>query len=132
MYLNNSLSKQSGISLPVAIFVITIMSLIAVAVNQMSETSSQSYSQNILSTRAFYAAESGAQLRAQDTLSAQPCSCGGSTDVEYNFTVIGLNQCSALTTCTSFIANGDTFCTVSSIGRCNSSNAERSVEVRLK
>lgn len=132
MYPNNSFSKQSGISLPVALFIITIMSLIAVAVNQMSATSSQSYSQNLLSTRAFYAAESGAQLRAQDTLAAMPCSCGGSADVEYDFTVIGLNQCSALTSCTSFIANGDTFCTVISIGRCNNSNAERTVEVRLK
>jgi MSHA biogenesis protein MshP len=132
MYLNNAPSKQSGISLPVALFIITIMSLIAVAVNQMSATSSQAYSQNILSTRAFYAAESGAQLRAQDTLSAMPCSCGGTADIEYNFTVIGLNQCSALTQCTSFIANGDTFCNVSSIGRCDNSSAERTVEVRLK
>jgi MSHA biogenesis protein MshP len=132
MYLNQSLSKQSGISLPVALFIITIMSLIAVAVNQMSVTSSQAYSQNLLSTRAFYAAESGAQLRAQNTLSAPLCSCGGIADVEYDFTVIGLNQCSALTSCTSFIANGDTFCTISSIGRCDNSSAERTIEVRLK
>tara|TARA_R110001583_G_scaffold25237_3_gene91495 strand:- start:66 stop:464 length:399 start_codon:yes stop_codon:yes gene_type:complete len=132
MYLKNSLSKQSGIGLPVALFIITIMSLIAVAVNQISETSNQSYSQNLLSTRAFYAAESGAQLRAQSALFSQPCSCGGSEDVEYDFTVIGLNQCSALTTCTSFVANGDTFCTIRSMGRCDNSNAERTVEVRLK
>ncbi|MGK0248534.1 MAG: MSHA biogenesis protein MshP [Oleispira sp.] len=132
MYLNNALSKQSGIGLPVVLFIITIMSLIAAAVNQMSVTSSQSYSQNILSSRAFYAAESGVQLRAQETLSTQPCNCGGSADVEYDFTVTGLNQCGALTRCTSFIANGDTFCTISSIGRCDNANAERTVEVRLK
>jgi MSHA biogenesis protein MshP len=132
MYLNTSPSKQSGISLPVVLFIITIMSLIAAAVNQMSATSSQAYSQNVLSTRAFYAAESGAQLRAQDALSEVPCSCGGSADVDYDFTVIGLKQCSALTSCTSFIANGDTFCNISSIGRCDNSNAERAVAVRLK
>ncbi len=62
MSLNNSRLKQSGISLPVALFIITIMSLIAVAVNQLNETSSQSYGQNILSTRASYASESGVQL----------------------------------------------------------------------
>jgi MSHA biogenesis protein MshP len=132
MYPNNSRSRQSGISLPVALFIITIMSLSAAAVNQMSATSSQSYSQNLLSSRAFYAAESGAQLRAQDALSLLTCSCGGSADVEYDFTVIGLNQCSALTTCTSVSANGDTFCTITSMGRCDNSNAERTVEVRLK
>jgi MSHA biogenesis protein MshP len=133
MYPNNSRSRQSGISLPVALFIITIMSLIAAAVNQMSATSSQSYSQNLLSNRAFYAAESGAQLRAQVTLSLLTCSCGGIANVEYDFTtVIGLNQCSALTTCTSVSANGDTFCTITSMGRCDNSNAERTVEVRLK
>jgi MSHA biogenesis protein MshP len=106
--------------------------LIAAAVNQMSATSSQAYGQNVLSTRAFYAAESGAQLRVQDTLSEMPCRCGSSADIDYDFTVIGLEQCSALTSCTSFIANGDTFCTISSIGRCDNSNAERAVAVRLK
>jgi MSHA biogenesis protein MshP len=132
MSLNNSRLKQSGISLPVALFIITIMSLIAVAVNQLNETSSQSYGQNVLSTRALYASESGVQLRASDVLDAMPCVCGGSADVEYDFTVVGLNQCSAATTCTSLIANGDTICTIISIGRCDNSNVERSVEVRLK
>ncbi|MFT6114084.1 MAG: MSHA biogenesis protein MshP, partial [Oleispira sp.] len=59
MYPNNLKFKQAGIGLPVAIFIITIMSLIAAAVNQIGATSSQSYTQNLLSSRAFYAAESG-------------------------------------------------------------------------
>lgn len=125
-------SQQRGLGLPVALFIITIMSLIAVAVNRLSESGSQAFSQNLLSARAFYAAESGAQLRAQRVLSAVPCACGSSATVEYDFTVVGLNQCSASTNCTSFVANGDTFCTLSSIGRCDNANAERTIEVRLK
>lgn len=125
-------SKQQGLGLPVALFIITIMSLIAVAVNRLGEVSSQSYTQNILSVRAFYAAESGAQLRAQAVLSADPCACGATESITYDFTVAGLNQCSAITSCTSFIANSETFCTLVSIGRCDSTNAERTVEVRLK
>ena len=136
MYLKNSQkilnAKQSGLGLPVALFIIVIMSLIAIAVNQLGASSSQSYSQNVLSTRAFYAAESGAQLRAEDTLTALSCVCSGGADVTYNFTVSGLNQCSALTNCTSFSANGDTYCTIVSIGRCHNATAERTVEVRLK
>ena len=136
MYLNQSRTelkfKQRGLGLPVALFIIVIMSLIAVAVNQLSVSSSQSYSQNVLSTRAFYAAESGAQLRAEDTLSPAACVCNGGADVTYNFTVTGLNQCSAETNCTSFSANGNTYCTIVSIGRCNNTVAERTVEVRLK
>ena len=130
MYLNSQKFKQAGIGLPVAIFIITIMSLIAAAVNQMGETSSQSYVQNLLSSRAFYAAESGAQLRTQSVLGTSPCSCGA--DVTYNFTVTGLNLCSAATVCTQFVANSETFCTIESIGRCDNANAQRAVEVRIK
>ncbi len=125
-----SIAKQSGLSLPVAIFIITIMSIIAVAVNRMNEASSQSYSQNILSSRAFYAAESGAQLRAHTVLSTAPCSCG--SDVDFSFSVVGLNSCNANTSCNQFIANGDTFCTITSIGSCDNSNAQRTIEVRIK
>jgi MSHA biogenesis protein MshP len=123
--------KQKGLGLPVAIFVVTIMSIIAVAINRINEASSQSYSQNVLSSRAFYAAESGAQLKAQSVLVTTPCDCG-STDVVYDYAVEGLSQCSAETICTSFIANGETYCTVKSIGSCDSSNAQRTIEVRLK
>ncbi len=125
-----SMSKQSGLSLPVALFIITIMSIIAVAVNRMNEASSQSYSQNILSSRAFYAAESGAQLRAHAVLSTTPCNCG--VDVDFAFSVVGLNSCSANTSCDQFIGNGDTFCTITSIGSCDNTNAQRTIEVRLK
>jgi MSHA biogenesis protein MshP len=125
-------SKQQGLGLPMALFIITIMSLIAAAINQLGEVSSQSYTQNLLSVRAFYAAESGAQLRAQAVLSSNPCSCGALEAVTYNFSAEGLNQCSATTSCTSFIANSETFCTLVIIGRCDKTNAERTLEVRLK
>lgn len=122
--------KQSGLGLPVAIFIITIMSIIAVAINRINEASSQSYSQNVLSTRSFYAAESGAQLRAEVVLRTLPCSCG--VNATYNFSVSGLNACRAVTSCDEFVANGDTFCTVTSIGSCDNINAQRTIEVRLK
>jgi MSHA biogenesis protein MshP len=125
-----SIAKQAGLSLPVALFIITIMSIIAVAVNRMNEASSQSYSQNILSSRSFYAAESGVQLRAHTVLSTTPCNCG--TDVDFSFSVVGLNSCNASTSCDQFVANGDTFCTIASIGSCDNSNAQRTIEVRLK
>lgn len=124
------MSKQSGLGLPVAIFIITIMSIIAVAVNRLNEASSQSYSQNVLSTRAFYAAESGAQLRAQAVLIGPVCVCG--SDVVYPFLVAGLASCQASTVCTSFVVNTETYCTIVSTGRCDGTSAERAVEVRLK
>lgn len=125
-------NKQAGLGLPVALFIIIILSLIAIAVNQLTASSSQAYSQNVLSARAFYAAESGAQLRSQGVLSANLCVCGGAENVTYDFTAPGLNQCQASTDCTSFIANGDTFCTIVSTGSCSNGIAERTIEVRLK
>ena len=132
MYLNASRLRQSGIGLPVAIFIITIMSLIAVAVNQMGETNSQTYVQNVLSVRAFYAAESGAQLRAKSVLVGPPCVCDA--DITYTFaaTITGLSLCSAQTSCSQFVANSETFCTIESIGSCDSGRAQRTIEVRVK
>jgi MSHA biogenesis protein MshP len=135
MYLNHTNTfRQAGLGLPVALFIIVIMSLIAVAVSRLTDTSGQAFSQNLLSSRAFYAAESGAQLRAQSVLTASPCVCGA--DQTYNFTLLaplsGLNLCRAVTSCTSFVANGETYCTIESIGRCDNSNAERTIEVRIK
>ncbi len=129
MFLN---TKQAGLGLPVALFIIIIMSLIAVAVNQLTASSSQAYSQNVLSARAFYAAESGAQLRSQSVLSTEPCACGGTENVTYNFTEPGLSQCKAETNCTSFVANSETFCTIVSTGSCSSGISQRTIEVRLK
>lgn len=133
MYLNNVFIKhknQTGLGLPAAIFIITIMSLIAVAVNRINESTSQSFSQNVLSARAFYAAESGAQLRTQAALSGPTCSCG--SDVTYQFTVVGLASCQATTVCTSFIANTETYCTILSAGSCDGGNGVREIEVRIK
>lgn len=133
MYPNKAhYNKQAGLGLPVALFIIIIMSLIAVAVNQLTASSSQAYSQNVLSARAFYAGESGAQLRSHAVLATLPCSCGANANVSYSFTAQGLNQCQASTNCSSFIANGETFCTIVSTGSCSSGIAERTIEIRLK
>jgi len=132
MYPNNLKIKQMGMGLPVALFIITIMSLIAVAVNRLGESSSQAYSQNVLSARAFYAAESGAQLRAQGVISAMPCACGLDQTYTFAAAITGLSGCSAATACTSIVANTETYCTIISIGTCDGSNAQRTIEVRLK
>lgn len=133
MYLNNLSTErfqQAGLGLPVALFIITIMGLIALAVNRLNESTAQSFSQNILSARAFYAAESGAQLRAQSVLAGPPCLCG--SDVNYQFSVAGLVSCQANTVCTSFEANDQTYCTIVSTGMCDGDQAMRSIEVRVK
>ena len=46
--------------MPVAVFILVIMALLAAAIVQLSSPNNISAAQEILSTRAFYAAESGA------------------------------------------------------------------------
>ena len=56
----NFASSQSGIGLPAAIFIITTMALIAVAINLLVRENAETFVEEINLSRAFYAAESGA------------------------------------------------------------------------
>lgn len=130
MYLN--IKRQQGLGLPIAIFIIVIMSLIAVAVNKISESSAESYAQAVLTSRVFYAAESGIQLKLVSVLSTPTCTCG-TTPETFSFTTMGLSGCSAVVSCELLpIAGGPTYCTLTSAGTCVGSNAQRVVEVRVK
>ncbi|WP_207060639.1 hypothetical protein [Motiliproteus sp. SC1-56] len=59
---------QRGIGLVAAIFVITVMALISVGLSQLVVTGQQGYGYQVLSARAFLAAESGAQLAANQLM----------------------------------------------------------------
>jgi len=63
MYLRKY-TRQKGLGLPSALFLIVVMILIVTAINQLNEISAAAYGREWLSIRAFYAAESGAQISA--------------------------------------------------------------------
>lgn len=127
--------KQQGVGLPAAIFIITVMALIAAAVTQLVSQNAQTYSEAVNLTRAFYAAESGAGFAMntifppEDYASSYPNlnKCPAAATV-YNFVSPGLNQCSATVTCTSITTSGSTFATIESEGMCG--DVERTVQVR--
>jgi len=126
--------RNSGIGLPAAIFVITVMALIAVAVNQLVSQNTQTFEEEVNLTHAFYAAESGAGF-AMNTIYppeeysayATTAECAAGPRV-YNFTVDGLNQCSASVTCTAIVISGTTYATIESSGTCG--DVERTIQVR--
>ncbi|MFB2763723.1 hypothetical protein [Marinobacter shengliensis] len=68
MYRDQFLNKQNGAGLPVAIFVITVLSLLVIGMAQLQESSGKSVSLQIQSQRAFLAAESGAQVLVAELL----------------------------------------------------------------
>lgn len=128
-------SQQLGIGLPAAIFVITVMAGIAVAINLLVEQNAETYVEEINLTRAFYAAESGAGI-AMNTLFPPedypiyptPADCVAAPAREYSFTVDGLNQCVAAVTCSAVTISGTVYATIESTGTCG--DVARTIQVR--
>jgi MSHA biogenesis protein MshP len=137
---NHTLSNsQRGFLLPVAVFILVVMSVAAIALWRSSIQSSNSTVQELISTQALYAAESGAQAGVgqiftgadRDAVNAQ---CDA-LNLTLNYSVLGLRQCSARVSC-SFILSppspndtGSVY-VIDSVGTCGTSiTAERTVRV---
>lgn len=126
-------NNQQGISMAFLLFAMIIVSLLAAALMRLNSQSSISTLHQIISTRAFFAAESGANLQA---LTIFPIiGTSNCTNQTYNFNVNGLLGCSAVTSCTSITINSKNYYQVISKGQCNSGQdlqATRTIEVRLQ
>lgn len=133
MYPESSFSKQAGAGLPVAIFIITVLALLVLGMAQQQESSGKAISLQIQSQRAFFAAESGAQIGVHRILSQLDSGAGASCPANIgNFgSASGLSSCSVEYVCES--APGGIF-TLVSVGTCGSGpdGAERTVEVRVQ
>lgn len=123
---------QHGFSLPVAIFILVIMALIAAAAVSIMQTGQSGVSNDVMSTRAFYAAESGAQnvLAQLFPLSGGAANCQASYPT-ITFNQTGLASCSADTQCTARTVGTRTYYTINSTGNCSSGdiNATRQIEM---
>ncbi|WP_144392394.1 hypothetical protein [Pleionea sediminis] len=125
-------NKISGFSLLAALFIIVVLGLLAAALFRMTQTANLAVAQEVLTIRAFFAAESGAQASA---MSLFPIGGTGSCNNQtINFSINGLTGCRAIITCTNFIADGETFYRITSEGQCGSGElqASRTVEGLLK
>ena len=117
--------QQQGIGLPIAIFVITVLSAFAVNMGLLVQDNASGRSEYITSLRASLAADTGADLGlnvAFDPSDAPVYAYGvtcSSTATNYSFTNdAGMSGCSAAVTCTSATAGGKTIYTVTSVGTC--------------
>ncbi len=130
------LSRQAGVNLPAAIFVITLLALIAVAINALVNQNAQTYQEEINLTRAFYAAESGAGFAMNTVFPPEgfpgfgaPAECAAGPRV-YTLTVPGLSGCEVSVTCSNKAVSGLNLATITSVGSCD--NVERTVQVRTR
>ncbi len=132
----HNLVNQGGAGLPVALFIITVLALLVIGMAQLQQASGDSVSLQIQSQRAFYAAESGAQVAVRDVLEAGNCSA---LTTPLSFSASALNGCSAALTCESVTENisgpgGNTVFSIASTGQCGSGpdRALRTIEVRVR
>lgn len=129
----NFKSSQLGIGLPGAIFIITTMAVIAVAINLLVRENAETFVEEINLSRAFYAAESGAGFVMNRTFPPEEYStytgsnCAART---YTFgdSVPGLAQCTATVTCSSKTDGIKSYYTIESTGSCE--DVERTIQVR--
>lgn len=133
-------NSQRGFLLPVAIFILIAMSVAALALWRSTIQSSNSIVQELISTQTLYAAESGAQagvgtiFTGAANRAAVDAACGG-LNLALNYSVTGLQQCSAQVSCSVSLnppSPDDTSSVyvINSKGSCGTSvTAERTVRV---
>lgn len=106
MCLNNPvrrISAQKGFLIPLAAFILVVISLLAAQMMRTSSQVSLASTQEAISTQAFYAAESAAQaamsvlFSSNDNRAAVDVNC---TNVQpQTFSVDGLDNCTAAVSC---------------------------------
>ncbi len=127
--------KQQGLGLPSALFLILVMVMVVAAINQLNEMNASAYGREWLSMRAFYAAESGAQISAVYVLnSAQVMpTCDVNFINAFNFPGNVLSSCILNVECSIQTVASQDYITLTSNATCGSGvdAATRIVQIRL-
>lgn len=126
--ISSFVKKVAGFGLPTAIFIIVIMSLIALVVTRQSQISSELYGRNYISTQALLAAQAGIELNLTE-LTRTGSSCLGSP---INLTNAGLQDCAVGVVCQTQSAGGLTFTEVTSTGSCGQNDFASQRQIRVK
>ena len=128
---------QRGISLILVIFLLVVVAMLVVAMARLNSGNQKIVGQEVLSVRALFAAESGAQsmaMRAFPLGAVPPTACPANFSITFPVVATGLNGCTATVTCTATTAASRTVFTVKSEGRCigGTEQARRMITVGLR
>ena len=133
-YRNSLFKRQAGIGLPATIFLVVIVSLIVVAMSELNESSSLGFGQDFNAQKAFYAAESGAQVALNRVFVGGAACNNALADIDFDSGGAnpGLDNCVADLACTQNDVAGTSYYTFTSTASCGSGfeASTRSVEVR--
>ena len=122
--------NQSGIGLMSAIFLIVVVSMLAIAITRMVRTSSTEFAQHVIDQNAMLAAQTGVQLGLNKVFA--PLGAGACANWTFDLESIGLRSCQALVECRSVVVAGQPHYTLQSDGRCSvvGFTAQRRLEAR--
>lgn len=126
--------RQRGATLPVVILVLVLLAVLGTAMVQLNATGQRGIALETLSTRAFYAAESGAQFGLGQIF---PLDGSGVVCETWalDYDTAGLRGCSAEVRCSGpRVRQGRNYYTLVSEGQCGSgeSRARRTIEVGVR
>jgi MSHA biogenesis protein MshP len=122
--------KQQGASLIIVAFIIVVLGLLAAAMVNLLSAGSESVAREVLSTRALFAAESGAQAKLNQVFMGGDVECDDPLP-----SITGLDNCSvSIRSCDRIQIGGVNYYTIVSEGRCGaiSDQSVRLIEVQAK
>jgi len=128
---------QRGLGLATALFVITVMALLAVLITQLVRTSAQATAEELNLMRSFFAAQSGVEYGLNRAY--PPDGGAGSCPAVHNSVVSfatvslpvgGLAECTINVDCATLIVSSNTYYTITSKGTCG--GVSRTVQVRAQ
>ena len=126
--IHSSKVKQTGLGLISAIFVISVLALIAAGMASMVASSAKNHTQQLLQVRAQSAALSALDIELV-RMAESPSCLSASSSIKFN--TAGLYECSAEVNCSSVKIENKHFLHVTSEGTCGS-GAEMAVKFEQK
>ena len=128
-------NRQKGSALVIAIFIIVVMTLLGSALVRMVSSNAETIAYEVIGTRAYQAAQAGAQRKLSEVFPLLPNNglCLG--NVEYDFSTIeGLENCKAVNVSCSEDATVDeiVYYTITSTGQCSVAGVFTSRQIEIK
>ncbi|PSW40891.1 MSHA biogenesis protein MshP [Photobacterium phosphoreum] len=118
-----SLRSQTGSALVVAIFIITVMSMMAAAMIKINASQTVTTTQEILGTRAWFAAHSGIEISLNKLFPiGDPNQMLTCDVISHQIPLVDFDDCKVSVECDEFVANDDAKRRIQlrSTGRCGS------------
>jgi MSHA biogenesis protein MshP len=134
---NSKLTSHNGSALVLALFIIVIVTLLGTALVRMLSSNAETIAYEVLGTRAYQAAQAGAQIKLEEVFPlSDPSECTAiDPNNPYDFTGIdGLDNCQAIVGCTDRTVDAITYYTITSTGQCDFSGVftSRTIEVKAR